>query len=396
MTDSLTKENLGGVYSFHINDSLPINYSVIHPRYGVFDPRDHALSQFIKSTTCLVVVDQAVDEIYKNKISDYLNKHVLTHVKYVKNTSEDNKTLQQVESICDMAIEMQLPRNGVIVGVGGGVLLDIAGFAASIYRRGIDYIRIPTTLIGIVDVGVGIKHAVNKNGKKSIIGTFYPPLATINDIRFLATTPASDLIGGIAEIIKLAMVCDAALFDLVELNATNLLKSHFQKPSRISQEIIILSEQIMLQNLSGNLFEYDLKRTVDFGHTFSPVIEANRRFSIKHGYAVAIDMVISSALAVIKRLLHIDEFKRLLALLQSVGLPTLLSTLDVSELIAGLEQAKLHRGGQLNLVVPVGIGNATFVQTVDKMELENALALSHHYTEHVAHKGLERDQCFTV
>src|SRR5204863_2306235 len=116
-----------------------------------------------------------------------------------------------VQRICDAAIEAQLPRNGIMLGVGGGVTLDITGFAASIFRRGVDYVRLPTSLIGLTDVAVGIKHAINIGAKKSIVGAFYPAMLNINDFTFLATLPQRHISSGIAEIIKMAVVRDAQL-----------------------------------------------------------------------------------------------------------------------------------------------------------------------------------------
>jgi 3-dehydroquinate synthase len=285
--------------------------------------------------------------------------------------SEREKNREQVERILKEAIRVNLRRDGIIMAVGGGVTLDVAGFAASIFRRGIHYLRVPTSLIGLVDVGVGIKQGINAAGKKNSIGTYYPPLASINDITFLSTLPRRHLACGLAEIIKIAIVRDEGLFSLLERHALELLDCRFQGHAA-AREVMLRAEQLMMQELQPNLFEQTTRRLVDFGHTFSPLIESATGYSMRHGEAVAIDMLLSTRIAVLRGLCPENVQDRIAWLLRIVGLPPAAPACGPELLLEAIENARAHRGC-LNLVVPRGIGDADFLQDVSRRELEEAL-----------------------
>lgn len=161
--------------------------------------------------------------------------------------------------------------------------LDIAGLAASVFRRGVDYIRVPTTLVGLADVAVGIKQGVNALGKKNVIGTFYPPLASINDYRFAQTLHRREIACGMAEIVKVGLLRDPVLLNLLKSYGHELSCSRFGSPAWAAAEVANRAELLTMEELAPNLFEKDLARLVDFGHTFSPAIETLSRFEIPHG-----------------------------------------------------------------------------------------------------------------
>jgi 3-dehydroquinate synthase len=289
-----------------------------------------------------------------------------------------------------------LPRDGVIIAVGGGVALDIAGFAAAIFRRGIGYIRVPTSLIGLIDVGVGIKQGINFLGKKSILGAFYPASVNINDRAFLATLPARDLSAGIAEMIKVALVRDEQLFARLETHIDELLEQRFQHSS-IGQEVILRAEYLMMDELHGNLFETDLRRLSDFGHSFSPMIETATQYSVNHGEAVAVDMALSAAIAVVKGVCLRRTFDRIRSLLSAARLPLFHGVCTMDRLLKSMKDVRAHRAGSLNLVVPLEIGRADFVQEVTPAELAAALAyLIEEQQLHGSNSGGSRRDASTV
>jgi 3-dehydroquinate synthase len=251
--------------------------------------------------------------------------------------------------------------------------LDVAGFAASIFRRGVHFIRIPTSLIGLIDVAVGIKQGVNFLNKKSIIGAFYPAMVNINDLTFLATSPVRHLSSGIAEIVKIAIVRDESLFALLETHMDALLDERFQNSS-VALEIILRAEYLMLDELHDNLFEDRLRRLADFGHTFSPVIETASGHSVSHGEAVGMDIILSTAIAVVKGVCARSHFDRVRNLLLAARLPLTHDVCTLDRLMTSLNEARAHRAGSLNLIVPLRIGKADFVQEVGADELALALA----------------------
>jgi 3-dehydroquinate synthase len=241
------------------------------------------------------------------------------------------------------------------------------------YRRGVGYLRIPTTLIGQVDVSVGIKQAVNAGESKNVLGSFYPPIASINDASFLATLAGPHIAAGCAEIIKMAVVADAELFSLLEQHGGALTASRFQDPA--AHGIMMKAEAAMLHELEDNLFETDLQRRVDFGHTFSVALETDSSYSLSHGFAVGLDMLISTCLAVGRGVCARSLLERLVTLYHCVGLPLSQHICSAERLHESLESVRKHRGGALNLVVPCEVGRTLFIQDVSRGELTDALGV---------------------
>ena len=255
--------------------------------------------------------------------------------------------------------------------------MDIAGFAASMYRRGVKYVRVPTTLIGLIDVSIGIKQGVNFEGKNRL-GAFYSAIGSINDSRFLQTLPRNQLSCGLSEIVKVALALDAGLFETLEIHGASLIDSAFTEPLGVAEGVIFTAERVMFEELERNLFEVQLHRIVDFGHTFGPTLETESDYAVHHGEAVALDMLVSTALSVGRRMCSPTVLYRLIALYRDVELPLAHPLLTTSLLMRSMDDARANRAGALNLVVPIGIGSATFVQQVAAAELDAALA-------HLAH-----------
>jgi 3-dehydroquinate synthase len=289
---------------------------------------------------------------------------------------ERRKQLPAVQRLCRLAADFKLDRRGVFVAIGGGVCSDIVTVAASMIRRGVDHIRVPTTLIGQIDAGIGVKGAVNLDGLKSFVGTFHPPASVLIEPAFLESLPLARIRQGLSEILKMAVVRDAGLFACIEEDAEGLLRGRFQSPAA-ARGIIAQSIQLMLEELQQNPCEdRGFERLVDFGHTFSPVLEARSGFSISHGEAVAIDMALSSVIAAELGLCAPSAVRRFIALLARVGLPVGSPLLDLGTCREALRAASAHRGGRLNLVVPTQLGAATFVgaEALEHGVLERALA----------------------
>src|SRR5215831_798742 len=364
----------GGGVRLEVIASRPIRYSTVHTPGPVFDKDNPALREAMRQMPALVVVDIQVDRLYGEKIQAYLDQYasVLSYV--LISGAERSKTWSVVQRICEEAVRVQLPRHGVILAIGGGVTLDTAGFAASVFRRGINFIRVPTSLIGLVDVAVGIKQGINLLGNKGVLGTFYPATININDIAFLATLPQRHISCGLAEVIKMAVVRDPQLFSTIENNVEDLIAGRFQN-SVIAGEVLIRAEQLMMEELQPNLFETWLRRLPDFGHTFSPTIEKASSWRVNHGEAVAIDMLISTGIAVVKGLCSVEVLNRLRRLLIATKLPLIHEACQPRILMAALNAVRADRAGDLNLVVPLEIGTADFIQDVSLEEIQFGLDL---------------------
>lgn len=338
------------------------------------------LCEVLSSAPALILTTPSVDRFYGEVLRRVVQRsgnnapcayHVIT-------CREPSKDIHHCLRICELAFDANLRRGGTLLAVGGGVCLDLAGLASAIYRRGIRHIKVPTTLIGLIDAGIGIKNGVNFKRKKSALGTFYPPELTLLNPAFLTTLPEHHLKDGLSEALKMAIVSDCALFELMEENAEALLPSRLN--TCVGHEVVMRSVRGMLTALSRNLYELDgYCRMVDFGHTFSPFIESATSYQITHGQAVAVDMAISATLARRFGLLSEQDFERILRLMQALGLPIFHeSTLRTKALHGSLASIVAHRDGELNLVVPTGIGAYEFVRSASDVSIHDiATAVSY-------------------
>jgi len=327
------------------------------------------LADLLSGRRALLVTTPTVAKYYRSRLEQYINGYGLDVSIMVLKCRERSKNLGLVARVCQDAMERRIGRRGLLIGMGGGVCTDIVTMAASWIRRGISHVRIPTTLVGQIDAGIGIKGAVNFRGKKSYLGCFYQPEAVLIDPAFLATVPKRLLKSGIAEMIKIALVKDAELFELSEAHASEFISSGFARPQNEARHALWLAIVRMLDELETNFYENKTyKRLVDFGHTFSPALEAASQFRISHGEAVAIDMALSATLACELGLLPETTLERILASIAFVGLPISSRSLEPALCRAALEEAARHRGGAPNLVLPTAIGEATFLECLEDLQ----------------------------
>ncbi|KAK6193484.1 hypothetical protein LQW54_012422 [Pestalotiopsis sp. IQ-011] len=332
----------------------------------------------------LIVVDSrlgshlraAIDayfDCYSSSIDEF--RLMATHV------SSQGKDMLSVERVIDAAVHLGMTRSDLFIAVGGGTLMDVVGFAAAIFKGGIPYLRIPTTLVGIIDAGVGVKVGVNFESHKNFIGRYYAPVACLNDAgAFLSTLPRREYGCGLAEAVKMAILKSSLLFDLIEKNQLDLGYNTF------SHEMINLSVRTMLEELQPNLYEGSLVRLVDFGHEFGHIIESLASFEIPHGECVSIGMAISSFLAHRKGLLVDSEIKRILNCLLSLGLPIYTEEQDCCDAYTLWKKIRTegieHKDGMLYLAVPKAIGSGTFIENISEIDsemiMETMLALKEH------------------
>lgn len=320
----------------------------------------------------VIFVDLNVYELYNKKISKYFETFNITAHIIPMSVSEGNKAMDNVMQIGRELDQFMVKRRDVILAVGGGVLLDIVGLAASLYRRGIPYIRIPTTLLALVDAGVGVKTAVNFNKHKNRLGTYYPATKTYLDKTFLRTLDERQICNGLAEILKIGIIKDARLFELLESHAEELVSNKLQKGAE-ADEVITRAVTGMLEELEPNLWETNLERLVDFGHTFSPAIEISALPNLLHGEAVAIDMIICSVISSQRGLLSGTDSQRIINLTKRLKLPVFHKVCSQSLMVKGLEDTTSHRGGLQRVPTPTAIGKAIFLNDITEKEISLAL-----------------------
>lgn len=345
-------------FSCHLNHEYRIN--IID---GILDSNNSSLARAINGSRALVVTTPTVYKHYGKRFIQQARMQGLNFVCEVLELKEGKKTIESVEKICELSLTHGLGRSDVLIAFGGGVCSDTVCMAASLIRRGIRHLRIPTTLIGQVDAGIGLKGGVNFQGYKNHLGCFYPPSDVFIDPGLLITLSREALSQGFAEIIKIALVCDAELFRDVQLHGSSLLYSGFSQPEDAAYSIIERATKMMLQQLGENPYEnMTSERLVDMGHTFSPYLEVASEFSISHGEAVSIDMALTSLISVELGLLSEHDAYVIINLLSDLGLP-IWSPLMTRELCdSAINGMILHRRGELNLVVLEAIGYPQFVK----------------------------------
>ena len=297
------------------------NYS-INITYGSQEQIAFILKRWLAERKAMIVTTPTVNFLYGRALADELqDAGIQVSIKEL-DCNEESKTLNQVERICKWAQDTGIGRQGVLVSLGGGVCMDIVTVAASWICRGIQCIRVPTTLIGLVDAGIGIKGAVNFGYSKNYLGCFSPPFKVLIAPFFLRTLSREHLKEGFSEIIKIALIRDAALFKLVQNYGLALIKDHFKDLSSSAKELFSRAIVRMIEELESNIYEdQTFERLVDFGHTFSPLLEAETRYQLSHGQAVAVDIALSTALSYDLGIIDYRYRDRILYLLKNLGLP---------------------------------------------------------------------------
>jgi 3-dehydroquinate synthase len=350
-----------------------IEYEVVKTS-NIFHPQNYALLSVgkTKSARRLIVVDANVEIHHAAAIRDYFAHHQVEAKIVSFPGGEENKTIDYYLAIVRELDSFPIHRRTEpIIAIGGGVLTDVVGFVASSYRRSIPHIKVPTTLMGYVDASIGIKTGININGNKNRLGAFYAPQLVLLDKEFLKTLPRRHILNGVCEIIKLAVIKDADLFQLLETKGAKSVNTHFQN----DEGSIILDRAIagMIEELQPNLYEEDLARKMDFGHTFSYGLEMRYESHLLHGEAVLLDVLVSSLIACGRNLLTWEEMWRIFQLVDVIGINFYASILDPGLLLASLMERTYHRNGFQHVPVPQGIGNCIFLNDITAPEIELAV-----------------------
>lgn len=262
----------------------------------------------------------------------------------------------------------RLDKQGTLLIIGGGAVLDAAGYAGSTTHRGVRIVRMPTTVLAQNDAGVGVKTSVNAFSSKNFLGTFAPPFAVINDTDLLATLPVRDVRAGLAEAVKVALIRDASFFDWLEQHAASLRDAD---PILLEAAVRRCAE-LHLRHIAtgGDPFERGSARPLDYGHWAAHKLETLTQHELRHGEAVAIGMALDAAYAVEQGMLSAGDRDRLWRLLHALGLPTFHPVLNAeragkSVVLAGLQEFREHLGGALSVTLLTSIGKGVEVHDMD-------------------------------
>ena len=358
--------------NWHVTHQRTIEYEVANCP-DIFNPQNEALLSIGKreNTHRFVIVDINVDRYFSDAIKAYFNFHQIDTKILIFPSGEKSKSVDNYLWILRELDKFPINRRDEpIIAIGGGVLTDIAGFVASSYRRGVPHIKVPTTLMGYVDASVGIKTGINFNNHKNRVGSFEPPKKVLLDRNFLKTLPERHILNGVCEMLKLAVVKDLTLFELLESHGPTSITTRFQDET--SASILDRSVGGMLEELQPNLYEDELARKVDFGHTFSYGLETHDEADLLHGEAVLIDIVLSSILANARNLLSAQELNRLFNLVSKLGINLNSEPVTPELLWNTLEERTYHRNGLQRVPLPEGLGQCTFVNDIKFKEIQSA------------------------
>jgi 3-dehydroquinate synthase len=329
------------------------------------------LARHVAGSSVLVVTNTTVAPLYLERVQQALEAGGFRHEAVILEDGEQYKTLAAIETIVDRLLEGRHDRRSTVIALGGGVVGDIAGFAAAVYQRGVNFVQLPTTLLSQVDSSVGGKTGVNHPLGKNMIGAFYQPRCVVADIASLDTLPARELSAGLAEVIKYGLIHDADFFAWLERNIDALMA---RDADRLA-EAVLVSCRIKARVVELDERESGLRAILNLGHTFGHAIEAVSGYgNWLHGEAVAAGMVMAIELSILEGLIDASVRERGVALLERAALPVAPpAEMTGAQFLDAMAVDKKTLDGNINLVLLRALGEAFVSSDYDPANLRSVL-----------------------
>ena len=367
--------------AFHIEGYEKIDFSLLYVNGAFKTENPEIADSYRQFGRCLMVVDRNVFGLYGEQMQDYFKHYDIDLTVFPVSIKEPDKTLATFESVIDAFVDFGLVRKEPVLVVGGGLTTDVAGFACSTYRRKTNYIRVPTSLIGLIDASVAIKVAVNHGKLKNRLGAYHASQKVILDFSFLKSLPTDQVRNGMAELIKIAVVGNTEIFELLENYGEALLHSHFgyldgtSELQEVAHRLTYNAIQSMLKLEVPNLHELDLDRVIAYGHTWSPTLELTPEIPMFHGHSVAIDMAFTATIAQQRGYISVIDRDRILGLMSRLGLAIDSPYLTPELLWKATTSIARTRDGLQRAAAPCPIGECRFMNDLTRTELDAALAV---------------------
>ena len=307
-----------------------------------------------------IIYDKNVPSFFKIKIKNLLSKYKIFIKDYYSN--EDLKSFTNVNILIEYLIKNKFNRSDLVIAVGGGIIGDFSGFAASIFKRGLNFINLPTTLLAQVDSSIGGKNGVNSKAGKNLIGSFYQPKLVISDLSFLKSLPKRELICGFGEVLKYSLIRDKKFFDYIKRYSKEILKGN---DLNILKYLVLRSAKNKIHFVIGDERESNKRMTLNFGHTFAHGIESSNNFTrkINHGEAVLIGMLLAIKLSLDKNICSIKTLKEVEKIYASNKLPSNLNQYLNKKQILNIPKLmindKKNDDDKINLILLKRIGKTT-------------------------------------
>lgn len=337
--------------------------------YSDFDGLAEAMAEINAPKKILIVTDTNVEKLYADQVKNVLNNAGYDTYVFAFPAGEQNKNMQSILDICSACIKNNLDRMSMIVALGGGVVGDMAGFAAAIYMRGIRFIQVPTTLLSQSDSSVGGKTGIDFENGKNILGAFHQPKLVYINVNTLKTLPKEQFISGMGEVIKHGIIRDALFFDYLKDNA--------EKINALDADTLIYMAKvncgIKADVVMNDERELGLRAILNFGHTIGHAVESAYNFKKSHGECVGIGMIGASYIAVNRGMISmnlLDEFEKML---KEYGFETRADIPSNETVWELMQKDKKKLNGKLKFILPVKKGEAVQVTDVSKEEVYKAL-----------------------
>lgn len=319
-----------------------------------------------KGEKIVVLTDENVGKIYLHILQQELRKICSLIFTYTLPAGEDSKSIHNVKKIYNFLLQKQFKRRDLLIALGGGVIGDITGFVASTYLRGIPFIQIPTTLLAQIDSSVGGKTAVNYQGYKNMVGSFYHPLLVYINTMVLKTLPEREYTAGLAEAIVHALIADADLLEFIEAKAVNLYT--VQQEDLV--ELIYRNCKIKADIVSQDERDGSVRKILNFGHTVGHAAEGLYGFRYRHGECVSVGIVAAFKLSVYLNLISSDKLTFIRSYLQRIGLPIEFDNLNWKEIVRRIAYDKKYASNEIDYILPIDIGKVT----IRRIALDQSIA----------------------
>ncbi|MFC1936992.1 3-dehydroquinate synthase [Chloroflexota bacterium] len=317
-----------------------------------------------------VITNPVVDGLYGEALRHSLTVEGFRVKTLTVPDGEEQKSLEVAGGLYAELVSFYAERSTPILALGGGVIGDLAGFVAATYLRGVPLVQIPTTLLAQVDSSIGGKVAVDLGQVKNIVGAFYQPGLVISDISTLKTLPAAEFANGLAEVIKYGMACDREFFHLMENNLDRVKA----RDEEMLEEIVFRSARIKAGIVEQDEKELGLRAVLNYGHTIGHGIESASDFTMRHGEAVAVGMLVEAEIAIRMGILDRNALVRLKHVVQKADLPTKVSSVNLEKVIQAMGHDKKVLSGKMRFVLPRSVGEAIITDEVSPSLVEQVLA----------------------
>ncbi len=322
-----------------------------------------------KTQKLLVVTDSNVAKLYADEVVEKLKAGGFDTSLHIFEAGEENKNMDAILGICKACIDNGLDRKSMIVALGGGVVGDMAGFAAAIYMRGIDFVQIPTTLLSQSDSSVGGKTGVDFAQSKNIIGAFHQPKLVYMNVNTLRTLPEREFISGMGEVIKHGIIRNSSFFEYIEKNADSIKKLENEVLLGMAKENCAVKADVV----SNDEKENGLRAILNFGHTIGHAVESSFDFQLTHGACVGLGMCAASYISVKRGLISADKLERIEKVLTAYGFDIKADIKSNDVVYEYMQHDKKKSAGRLKFILPTGIGTVISVTDVTEDEIYQAL-----------------------